>query len=72
VKEALELQFTPLNKRKHEDSWSTFIPEKFALIEGIFGEETVPRNKPRGLCTNDEVPCLDPAQQLYSAMFQAP
>jgi len=67
VKEALELQLTPLNKRKR-----VFTPQKFALIEGVLEEETVPRNKRRRYCTKDEVPCLDPAQQLYSAMFQTP
>jgi len=72
VKEALELQFTPLNKRKRADGWCTFTPQKFALIEGVLEEETVPRNMRRRLCTDDEVPCLDPAQQLYSAMFQTP
>lgn len=72
VKEALKLQSTPLNKRKREDGWCTFAPQKFALIEGVLEEETVPRNKRRHLCTKDEVPCLDPAQQLYSVMFQTP
>jgi len=72
VKEALDLQLTPLNKRKRADGWRTFTPQKFALIEGVLEEETVPRNKRRRLCTNDEVPCLDPAQQLYSAVFQTP
>ena len=72
VKEALELQLTPLNKRKREDGWGTFTPQKFALIEGVLEEETVPRNKRRLFCIHDKVPCLDPAQQLYSAVFQTP
>jgi len=70
VKEALQLQLTPLNKRKREKCWCTFTPQKFALIEGVLEEETVPRNKRRRLCYEDEVPCLDPAQQLFSAVFQ--
>jgi len=72
VKEALQLQLIPLNKRKREKCWGTFTPQKFALIEGVLEKETVPRNKRRRLCYEDKVPCLDPAQQLYSAMFQTP
>ena len=72
VKEALELQLTSLNKRKREKGWCEDTPQKFALIEGVLKEETVPRNKRRRSCYKDEVPCLDPAQQLYNAVFQTP
>jgi hypothetical protein len=63
LQEAIKLQF-----EVSKDARENFTPKKHALIDGVLEGDTVPRNKRRRLCLTDQVPTLDPATSLFSAM----